>query len=178
MICLAIKLLFKSYKAGLLAIAPLLSTVLLNFGIMGWFGISLDISTAMIASIAIGTGDDVNIHFIHTYRYYRELGLGIDDALIKTLSTGGKAILYSGLTLFLGFSVVGLSNFRPTMLFGLLCGFSLIVTTMGALFILPSVVKLTELDLGKIKSESLFWKYFVLEGFSRWKRSTTNRGLV
>jgi hypothetical protein len=164
-ICLAIMLLFKSYKAGLLAVAPLVTTVCVNFGIMGWFDIPLDISTAMIAAIAIGTGDDVNIHFIHTYRHHREKGLGIDEALVQTLATGGKAILYSGMTLFLGFSVVGLSNFRPVMLFGLLCGFALIFTTIGALIILPSVVKFTGVNLGKVKSESLFWKYFYLGRF-------------
>lgn len=164
-IFLAITLLFKSYKSGFVATTPLITTVCLNFGIMGWFDIPLDMSTAMIASIAIGTGDDVNIHFIHTYRHYKENGLSVDESIRKTLATSGRAIMYSGMTLFLGFSVVGLSTFKPVMLFGVLCGFSLIVTTIGALLILPSVIKLTNVNLNNIESDSIFWKYFYLGRF-------------
>ncbi|MBN1495405.1 MAG: MMPL family transporter [Spirochaetes bacterium] len=158
-------LLFKNWKAGLISLIPIGFAVTISFGIMGWFGIRLDTATAIIAGITIGIGIDDTIHFLNTYRHFRERRLGVDETIRNTLAISGKAIIYTSLALIAGFSILVLSNFKPIVLFGLLVSITMIATTMGALLILPAVIKATGVSLEKSASESRFWKYFYIGRF-------------
>jgi len=128
--------------AGAIALIPISAAVILNFGLMGWAGIALDIATAIIASITVGIGVDNTIHFLNNYRFFMKEGQSMDEAITSTLSLGGRAIIYSALALIAGFSVLVISSFRPIVLFGVMMGFTFIATTTGALIILPAVVKI------------------------------------
>ena len=158
-------LLFKNWKAGIVSIIPIGFAVLVSFGIMGWFGIRLDSATAIIAGITIGIGIDDTIHFLNTFRHFREQRLGIDETIRKTLAISGKAIIYTSLVLILGFSILVLSNFKPIILFGMLVSITMIATTLGALLILPSVIRASGVSLEKSASKSRFWKYFYIGRF-------------
>ncbi len=161
-VSLIVILLFKNYYAGLVALIPMGFAIITNFGIMGWFGIDLDMGTAMIASIAIGIGVDDTIHFLNTFRFYRDKGYGIDEIIENVLKRSGKAIIYTSFALVFGFSVLVLSNFVPNRYFGLLVALSMINTTLGALIILPSTIKATGINLRESESESVIWKYFYI----------------
>ncbi|MBN2159356.1 MAG: MMPL family transporter [Spirochaetes bacterium] len=158
-------LLFKNWKAGLVSVIPIGFAVTVSFGIMGWFGIRLDSATAIIAGITIGIGIDDTIHFLNTFRHFRERRLSVDETIRKTLSISGKAIIYTSLALVMGFSILVLSNFKPIILFGMLVSITMTATTLGALLILPSVIKATGVSLEKSKSKSKFWKYFYIGRF-------------
>ncbi len=142
-----VMLLFRQIKAGLLALIPMSVAVIINFGIMGWLEIDLDIATSVIAAIAIGIGVDDTIHFLNTFRHNRKLGMDIDQTIRKTLAVSGKAILFTSIALVFGFSVLVTSNFMPMILFGILTATTMINTTIGALLVLPSVIKATGVDL-------------------------------
>ena len=139
--------LLKNIKAGLLSLIPMTVAVTMNFGIMGWFGIRLDIATSIIAAITIGIGVDDTIHFINTFRHFQEKGLSIDETIRQTLEVSGKAILFTSLALIFGFSVLGISTFKPLILFGLLMAITMIATTIGALLVLPAMIKITGLTI-------------------------------
>jgi len=128
--------------------------VILNFGVMGWLGINLDMVTSMIAAITIGIGVDDTIHFLNTFRHNRAKGLGIDEAIEQTLAVAGKAIFFTSLALVLGFLVFSISSFIPVILFGLLMAMTMVATTIGALVVLPSVIKATAVDLKTVKAEN------------------------
>ncbi|MBU0993320.1 MAG: MMPL family transporter [Proteobacteria bacterium] len=155
-----VALLFNNVKAGLLALIPMSAAVLFNFGIMGWLGINLDMVTSVIAAITVGIGVDDTIHFLNTFKFYRESGLNINDTITKTLEVSGKAIIYTSLALIFGFIVLTVSNFKPIILFGVLMALTMMATTVGALLILPSVINLTQVNLEK--SEAWYWKYLNL----------------
>ncbi len=159
---IVVTLLFKNWKAGLVSLIPIGIAVTLNFGIMGWTGIRLDIATAIIASITIGIGVDNTIHFLNTYRHHRAAGHDINRTIILTLRTAGRAIIYTALALILGFAVLIVSSFKPILFFSILVGITFIATTVGALLVLPSVIRLTEVDLSESRSDSRFWKYFYI----------------
>ena len=146
-------ILLRDFKAGFLSLIPMTVAVIINFGIMGWFGIYLDVATSTIATITIGIGVDDTIHFLNTFRYYRKLGENVDTALQHTLQVAGKAILFTSFALIFGFSVLGLSTFKPLILFGLLMGITMMATTIGALIVLPSAIKLTKVRLVKAQAE-------------------------
>lgn len=146
-------ILLRDFKAGLLSLIPMTVAVIINFGIMGWFGIYLDVATSTIATITIGIGVDDTIHFLNTFRYYRKLGEDINTAIQHTLQVAGKAILFTSFALIFGFSVLGLSTFKPLILFGLLMVITMIATTIGALVVLPSAIKLTKIRLVKDEAD-------------------------
>ncbi|MEJ2096773.1 MAG: efflux RND transporter permease subunit, partial [Deltaproteobacteria bacterium] len=111
-------MLFISAKVGLIAIVPNLFPIIVNFGIMGWFGVELSMFTSLIASIAIGLAVDDTIHYL--VRYNREFRKDLNDrrALRETLRDIGRPIIFTTLTISIGFSVLTLSSFKPTAIFG------------------------------------------------------------
>ncbi|MEZ4578998.1 MAG: efflux RND transporter permease subunit, partial [Desulfobacterales bacterium] len=152
-IFVVVLILLKDIRAALLSLIPMMVAVIINFGIMGWFGIHLDIATSIIAAITIGIGVDDTIHFLNTFRYYRKQAMSVDAAIEKTLQVSGKAIIFTSLALIFGFSVLELSTFKPLMLFGFLMAVTMVATTIGALLILPCAIKFTGIRL--VKQESV-----------------------
>ncbi len=156
-ISIIVAVLFNNFKAGFLALIPMSVAVIINFGIMGWFNINLDMVTSIIAAITIGIGVDDTIHFLNTYRYYREQGHTIDETIEKTLRVSGKAIIYTSLALIFGFSVLTISSFKPVILFGILMAITMTATTIGALLVLPSVIRFSGVNL--MRSQSRIWRF-------------------
>ncbi len=164
-VSLVVVLLFKNWQAGFLSLIPMGVAVLINFGIMGWFGIALDTATAIIASVAIGIGVDDTIHFLNTFRYFKLRNLSTDEAIKKTLEISGKAITYTSLALVCGFLVMTISNFKPLILLGILNALTMVGTTIGALIILPASIKAARVNLDESESDSWFWRIFYLGRF-------------
>ncbi len=162
---LIMTLLFKNWKAGFISLIPMSVAVIINFGIMGWFGINLDTATAIIASVAVGIGVDDTIHFLNTFRHFRINKFTVDEAIVRTLSISGKAICYTSLALIFGYSVLITSNFKPIILVGILIAITMAATTIGALMVLPAVIKATNVSLEKSASDSLFWRIFYIGRF-------------
>lgn len=146
-VALVIMLLFKKFAAGPLALIDMGVTIIINFGIMGWFGIHLDMVTSIIASITIGIGVDDTIHFLNTYRHYKHEDISISNAIEKTLYVAGKAIVFTSLALTGGFLVLLTSSFQPIILFGLLIALTMINTTIGSILLIPAAIKLTGIEL-------------------------------
>jgi hypothetical protein len=141
---LIIAVAFRSVKAGLIAIVPLIVAALCLFGIMGHIGITLNIATALISSIMIGIGIDYTIHFLYRFRLEARNGTDAEEATIRTLTTSGKGIVYNAISVIIGFMVLMLSGFEPISFFGFLIVFSIAVCLFGALTILPALLVLTK----------------------------------
>ncbi len=147
--------LFLSAKVGLIAIVPNVFPILVNLGVMGWFGIELSMFTSLIASIAIGLAVDDTIHYL--VRYNREFKLDLNDerALSATLHHIGRPIVYTTVTISAGFAILTFSSFQPTAIFGLLMVVTLISALAGDLLLLPILMRHVELvtlwDLVRIK---------------------------
>ena len=138
-------MMFLSAKVGLIAILPNCFPILMNFGIMGWLGIPLSAPTSLIASIAIGLAVDDTIHYL--YRYNREFkkDLDKDRALHDTLKNIGKPIIFTTLTISIGFFVLMFSHFKPTATFGFLMVITMLTALMGDLILLPALMLHVEL---------------------------------
>jgi hydrophobe/amphiphile efflux-3 (HAE3) family protein len=131
---------FKSLAAGIIGIIPLSLSIAVNFAVMGFFGIRLDITTAMVASVAIGIGIDYTIHFMSRYSLYRKESSGPDLAVRGTLQSAGKAIVVNAVSVGAGFAVLLLSQFNPLMYFGALIALTMFTSSVGAMTILPAVL--------------------------------------
>jgi predicted RND superfamily exporter protein len=138
-------ILFLSTRVGFIAILPNAFPIIINFGIMGWFGIPLSVATSLIASIAIGLAVDDTIHYL--YRYNREFkkDLNKDRALRDSILHVGRPVLFTTITIGLGFAVLLFSSFNPTSIFGLLMVITMLAALIGDLFILPALMINVEL---------------------------------
>ena len=133
-------IIFRSFSYALIAIVVNLIPLCACFGIMGVAGIPLDIMSITIAAISIGIGVDDVIHYI--YRYKREFARSGDEAAAIRASHAsiGYAMYYTSFAIILGFSVMMMSNFWPTIYFGLLICLVMSLLLLGALIILPSLI--------------------------------------
>ncbi|ACL02220.1 cyclic nucleotide-binding protein [Desulfatibacillum aliphaticivorans] len=133
-------LLFLSFKAGATAILPNMFPIIMNFGIMGWMGVELSLVTSLIASIAIGLAVDDTIHYLFHYNDEFKKDLDEKRALAETLATIGRPIVFTTLTIGLGFSVLVFSGFRPTALFGVMMVLTMMAALVGDLILLPTLM--------------------------------------
>jgi len=133
-------ILFRSLKISIIAIFPNLLSIGVVLGVMGWFHIPLDIMTITIASISVGIAVDDTIHYIH--RFKREFSLDKDyiAAMHRCHESIGYAMYYTSVTIVLGFSILVLSNFIPTITFGLLTCLAMVIALVGALTLLPELI--------------------------------------
>ncbi|MDA3941647.1 MAG: MMPL family transporter [Spirochaetia bacterium] len=132
----------RSFAAGLIGILPIGFTVLINFGVMGIFGIILDISTAMVAAVSIGIGIDYTIHYLSYYHYERLKTSNLETVARKTLSGAGKAIIVNAISVACGFLVLLFSKFTPLNYFGLLIAITMITSSTASLTLLPILLEI------------------------------------
>ncbi len=139
-IMLMFLLLFRSFKTAVVAIVPNLTSACLVLGLMGWFGIPLDLMTITIAAITVGIGVDDTIHYVHRFR--REFAADGDyrAAVVRCHRSIGRAIYYTSVTIMLGFSVLALSRFIPTIYFGLLTSLAMLVALLANMTLLPVLI--------------------------------------
>jgi predicted RND superfamily exporter protein len=139
-ILLMFLLLFRSLSLALIALAPNLLAAGLVLGVMGLLGIPLDIMSITIAAIVVGIGVDDCIHYVH--RFLREFpqDRNYRATMHRCHSSIGRAMYYTTLTVVVGFSTLTLSNFNPSIYFGLLTVLAMIAAVLGALLLLPQMI--------------------------------------
>ncbi|MBI1818323.1 MAG: MMPL family transporter [Deltaproteobacteria bacterium] len=136
---------FLSLRVGFLALIPNVVPTVVLFGIMGWAGISLNISTSMIAAIAVGIAIDDTIHLLDTFNEGMRKTGSQEQAIIAAMGSVGQAAFFIALALSAGFFIVCLSNFQPVMHFGLLSGVTMLIALVIELFLTPALVTTTKI---------------------------------
>jgi predicted RND superfamily exporter protein len=133
-------ILFRSVKLALVGMAPNLIAAGSVLGLMGWLGIPLDMMTITVAAITVGIAVDDTIHYIHRFK----TEFAKDGDYLATMHrchrSIGQAMFYTSLTIIAGFSILVLSNFIPTIYFGLFTGFAMFMALLGALTLLPRLI--------------------------------------
>jgi hypothetical protein len=132
--------LFRAVRLSLAAIVPNIIAAGLILGLMGWIGIPLDIMTITIAAINIGIGVDDSIHYVHRFREEFAQDGSYWDAIKRCHGSIAHAMYYTSVTVVLGFSILALSNFIPTIYFGILCGLAMITALIANLMLLPILI--------------------------------------
>jgi predicted RND superfamily exporter protein len=136
-------ILFISYRsavAGLIGIIPIAFALLVNFAIMGFLGIPLDIVTALIASVAIGIGIDYSIHIMSSIKHGLSSGKKMEAAAEETINMTGRAIVYNALSVAAGFASLIFSLFVPLNNAGLLICITMFSSSFLSLTLLPAIL--------------------------------------
>ncbi|MGD9158271.1 MAG: MMPL family transporter [Desulfobacteraceae bacterium] len=132
--------LFRSFKIALIAIFPNLLSVSMVLGMMGWLGIPLDMMTITIAAISVGIAVDDTIHYIHRFKEEFKVDGSYVNSVYRCHGSIGHAMYYTSVTIIIGFSILVLSNFIPTIYFGLLTGLAMLIALIAALTLLPQLL--------------------------------------
>jgi predicted RND superfamily exporter protein len=132
----------RSFWMSLIAMLPIVLTLAINFGVLGFFGIPFNAGTAMVSSIAIGIGVDYSIHYITWYRNELRANADIIPALEAAIVRKGRAILYNMFVIAGGFLVLMVSRFVPLIQFGAIVALCMLTTAFGALIVVPAVIRL------------------------------------
>ena len=111
---------------ALIAIVPNILAAGAVLGLMGLLSIPLDIMTITIAAIVIGIGVDDTIHYMHRFRQEFAVDGDYIGAMRRSHASIGRAMYYTSIIVTIGFSILVLSNFWPTIYFGVLTGFAML----------------------------------------------------
>ena len=131
---------FRSARFGLLAIVANALPVCAVLGIMGWLGISLNVATVMVASVALGIVDDDTIHFIGRFRREAAAGATTEQAIHLATMHEGRASLTTAVINSLGYGIMLFSSYKPTAWFGGLLALTMVVAFLAEVFVVPAVI--------------------------------------
>ena len=134
--------LFRSISLAIIGILPNLLGAAVVLGVMGWAEIPMDMMTITIAAITIGIAVDNGIHYIYRFREEYAFTHNYVETLHVCHSNIGKAVFYTATTIIFGFSILILSNFIPTIYFGVLIASAMFIAFLAALTVLPKLILL------------------------------------
>jgi predicted RND superfamily exporter protein len=133
----------RSLVGGLIGLLPIVLTVFITFGFMGYAHVPLDVATVLVASIALGIGIDYAIHVCIRFKHYFEISSDLGTALENTMHTTGKAILINVVSVTMGFLTLMAADLIPLQRFGLLVSITMIFSGLASVTLLPSLIILT-----------------------------------
>jgi uncharacterized protein len=135
---IAIDSFVRSFKAAIITISSLLMTIVLQYGLLGWLGIDLDISTMLLGALAIGVGDYA-IHLTVRFLEERKLGNTPEQSLENTIMSSGRSILFTALTLGAAFAALSFSKLQPVASLGQMMVFTVLAVGISSLSLLPAM---------------------------------------
>lgn len=128
---------FRSLRLAIISIIPNLISAGMVLGLMGLLNIPLDIMTITIAAITIGIAVDDTIHYVHRFNEEIIIDGNHIAAMKRCHDSVGRAMYYTSITIIIGFSILTLSNFIPTIYFGLFTGLAMLIAMFANLTLLP-----------------------------------------
>ncbi|MCP5089774.1 MAG: MMPL family transporter, partial [Gammaproteobacteria bacterium] len=134
--------LFRSFRLAVTAIIPNVVSAVIVLGLIGWLSVPLDLMTITIAAITVGIAVDDTIHYIHRFSHEFDRDGDHWAAIHRCHRTIGRAMYYTSVTIMLGFSILALSQFTPTIYFGLLTGTAMLVALLANMTLLPVLIVL------------------------------------
>jgi predicted RND superfamily exporter protein len=139
---------YKSLIAGLVGSLPLVISILIDFAVMGFVGIKLNLGTSLVASVSVGIGVDYAIHFIDAYkREYRATNsavCGDGDFLRRAFTSSGMAIIINAVSVGAGFAVLCFSRFNILVDLGLLIALTMFTSALASLTVIPALLAIVK----------------------------------
>jgi len=135
-----VALFLRSLPWALAAMLPTLLPVVTTLGAMGFWGIRLDMGTAMVAAVVLGIAVDDTVHLLVQIRRRRAAGVDAERAVADAVAHVGRAVVTTSVALALGFFVLTLSTWESVASFGALSGLAILGAMVADLVVLPALV--------------------------------------
>ncbi len=130
----------RSLRGGIYTSIPIVAAIFILFGVMGLTGISLNIATVLVASVALGIGIDYSIHIYTHFNESFKKTKDLQKAIEESIQISGKAIIINVVSVSAGFMVLIFSEMVPLQYFGILIAISMLSSCLGALTLLPAIL--------------------------------------
>ncbi len=143
-ILLALRVATGSWRLSLVALVPNTLPALGAIAALGILGLKMNLGAAMIAAVSIGLSVDSSLHYLIDYQRGRQSGLDSRAALAQSQRSVGMPVVFSTIALVVGFASLAISEFLPTVVFGVLAAITMAVGLVGNLWWLPVLVDLVE----------------------------------
>lgn len=131
-------IIFRSLQGGLIGSIPLMASILVLIGFMGFCGIALDAATALLSSVMIGVGIDFTIQYIWCFNLQIRNGLNWPEATSRAMKIIGRSIIINAISVMGGFSALIFSGFTSIRFFGYLVVISIGSCLVGAIVVIPA----------------------------------------
>ncbi len=132
---------FRDWRLGLIALIPNAAPILIVVGVMGWAGLKVNVATAMLASVSMGLAVDFSIHYLYRFQHELRAGKSFNEAIRDAHGSVGLAMVLANFALVVGFSTLVISEFIPTVHFGLLVSVAMLGGLAGNLIALPILLR-------------------------------------
>ncbi len=142
-------LIFRSLLFGILGFAVSFVPVLCTLGLMGWLGLPVNIATCILGGVVMGVAVDDTIYYLSRFREGLVQGLSVDVAAREATATTGRAMIKTSFILTGGFLTMAVSDFMPSVYFGVFFAFSILAALLADLIILPVLLRLMAPRFGK-----------------------------
>ncbi|MFH2005196.1 MAG: efflux RND transporter permease subunit [bacterium] len=139
-ICIMMVAVLWSFRVGLLAMIPNVLPILLTMGLMGWLDITLNVTTVMIASIALGIAVDDTIHMLVRMRSESRQRGSHEEGVQRALQSVGRAVVFTSVVLSGGFAILLLASLVPAAHFGILIAFTMLTALLADLVLTPVLI--------------------------------------
>ncbi len=134
-------LMFRNLKDAALSMLPVSLAVIVIYGVMGLFGIALEIGTAVTGSMALGIGIDFAIHYLYRYRFYNIEKSSHAEVVTACNEDTGRAIAFNALVVIGGFLVLLTANLYPQVKLGALVASSMLICYLATCYLFPILLK-------------------------------------
>ncbi|MFO0898903.1 MAG: MMPL family transporter [Pirellulales bacterium] len=134
----------RSFRLTVIALVPNVFPTLMVTGLLGWLGLKLNMGAAMIAAVSMGMSVDSAIHYLQDYLELRRKERPVRAALEAAHESAGRAMVFSTLALVVGFSALAMSEFIPTIYFGVLVSLTMLGGLAGNLVVLPLLLTIVD----------------------------------
>lgn len=141
-IVIMLMLAFRDWRLGLIALIPNAAPILIVVGVMGWAGLKVNVATAMLASVSMGLAVDFSIHYLYRFQHELRAGKSFGEAVQDAHGSVGLAMFLANVALVAGFSTLVISEFIPTVHFGLLVSVAMLGGLAGNLMALPILLRM------------------------------------
>jgi hypothetical protein len=143
-IFLTMLVVLRDFRLAVIAMIPNAVPIMVISGLMGWLGLKVNMGGAMIAAVSMGLSIDSSIHYLIAYQRSLDQGRSAMRSLAGVQQSVGRAMVFSTVSLILGFAALATSEFVPTIYFGSLVSLTMLGGLLGNLIWLPLSLRLTE----------------------------------
>ena len=146
LIAIMMVILLGSFRIGLISMVPNILPIIMTIGFMSMVNMPLDMFTMLVGAIVIGLSVDDTVHFFHNFAKYHHRGLGVKEAVEKTMVGTGRALVATSVVLSLGFYVYMFASLTNLINFGILAGGAITIALFSNIILGPALLTLTTKD--------------------------------
>ena len=131
---------YRSFKWGIISFIPLLATIVIIYGMVGWIGKDFDMPISVLSTLSLGMAIDFAIHFVSRFKQRYKEAPNLEEALVWTVSRPGKGIMRNAILFALGFAVMMFASLTPYITVGIFMALIMALSSVATLIYLPALI--------------------------------------